>query len=459
MYPDISYYAPNEMNSNEAAEIKVWHRQQHDKVFNFRREMVDYCLQDVRILLSAVQVAVREDLDLMDFDGMAECCTIASKTMMFFRHGFLKDNTIGVISQTGIAGRSNHSYEGLLWLLLQEINYPGLQHALSTQGEKVLLKAPVDGFHEATNTVFQFHGCFWHGCPKCYRDRAAKNTVNGETFDALYTKTVRRTQILRIAGFHVIEKWACDFSLEDRQQASELGLDSKVPQLVPKDAFYGGRTEAIHLRTTLSEEEVANGTEILYYDVTSEYPYVNSRKEYPVGHPIILLKHQLPQTNEAWQRRGLFGVALCTIVPPARLIHPLLPFRHQGALIFPLCYKCCIEKRENFCGHKEEERALAGTWTTVEIDKAIELGYRLAEVKEVWHFKKRSTALFSDFINALYKGKLEASGFPDNVTTTEEKLNYIGEIRQHEGIELDIDKIAKNPGRRQMCKILLNSFW
>ena len=95
-------------------------------MFDFRKEMVDYCLQDVRILLSAIQVAVREDLNLMEFDGMAECCTIASKTIMFFRHGFLKDNTIGVISQTGIAGRRNHSHEGLLWLLLQEIHYPDL---------------------------------------------------------------------------------------------------------------------------------------------------------------------------------------------------------------------------------------------------------------------------------------------------------------------------------------------
>ena len=107
-----------------------------------------------------------------------------------FWHEFLKDNTIGVISQTGIVGRHNHSYEGLIWLLLQEIHYPDLQHALSTRGEKVLLKASVDGFHEATNTVFQFHGCFWHSCPKCYRDRATKNTVNEETFDALYIKTI-----------------------------------------------------------------------------------------------------------------------------------------------------------------------------------------------------------------------------------------------------------------------------
>ena len=114
--------------------------------------------------------------------------------------------TTGVISQTGNAGCHNHSYEDLLWLLLQEIHYPDLQHALSTYGEKVLLKAPVDGFHEATNTVFQFHGCFWHGCSKCYRDRATKNTVNEETFDALYIKTIRRTQQLRNAGYHVIEK-------------------------------------------------------------------------------------------------------------------------------------------------------------------------------------------------------------------------------------------------------------
>ena len=100
--------------SDEAAGIKMWHQQQQDKVFNFRKEIVDYCLQDVNNLLAAVQVAVHEDFDLVGFDGMAECCTIASKTMLFFRHGFLKDNTIGVISQTGVAGRHNYSYESLL---------------------------------------------------------------------------------------------------------------------------------------------------------------------------------------------------------------------------------------------------------------------------------------------------------------------------------------------------------
>ena len=80
-------------------------------------------------------------------------------------------------------------------------------------------------------------------------------------------------------------------------------------------------------------------------------------------------------------------------------------------------------------------------------------------LKEVWNFKKHSNTLFSDFINALYKGKLEVSSYPNNVVTTKETLKYLAEIHEHKGIQLDMDKIVKNLDQHQMCKILLNSFW
>ena len=112
----------------------------------------------------------------------------------------------------------------------------------------------------------------------------------------------------------MIEKWSCEFSDEDRRRAHEFGLESKVPQLVPNNAFYGGRTEAINLRKTLSEDDIQNGKEILYYDMTSEYPFVNSRKEYPVGDPKIFLKHQVPQTNEEWHCALLFLLQNCYIL-------------------------------------------------------------------------------------------------------------------------------------------------
>jgi G:T-mismatch repair DNA endonuclease (very short patch repair protein) len=455
-FPDLEFYALREKREGEASDVEKWHIQQEDNVFHFRRDMLDYCLQDVRVLLSAIQVAVKEDLNFMGFDGMAETCTIAAKTMLFFRHSFLKADTIGVIPQDGYGGHRNQSTEGLLWLLLQEADhYPGLQHARSVQGEKVICGSPVDGFHDTSNTVLQYHGCFFHGCSTCYPNGSLKNNVNAQSFDSLRTKTQRRTQKLRDEGFTVVEKWSCEFTADEKQRALALGLGNQVPQLVPKHAFYGGRTEAV----TLHSKVETPADEIKYYDVTSEYPFVNARKLYPIGHPSILLKHQLPQTNDDWRAAHLFGAVKCSILPPLRLIHPVLPFKKDGALMFPLCTTCCLEKREDFCAHGNRERMLHGTWMSIEIDKAIEMGYQLVEVNEVWHFSQQTTTLFWDFIKALYKAKLEASGFPSGVDSIEQKRAYVDEIYAHERFAVEINKIDFNPGRRQMAKILLNSFW
>ena len=40
-----------------------------------------------------------------------------------------------------------------------------------------------------------------------------------------------------------------------------------------------------------------------------------------------------------------------------------------------------------------------------------------------------------------------------------EKKRYIDEYESHEGIKLDVSAIEKNPGKRQVAKLALNSFW
>jgi G:T-mismatch repair DNA endonuclease (very short patch repair protein) len=456
-FPELEDYAPCEKYSNEAKELTEWHAQQSNNVFHFRKDMLDYCIQDVRVLLSAIQVAIMQDLRIMGFDGMAETCTIAAKTMLYFRHSFLKPNSIGVIPQNGYGGHRNQSIEGLLWILLQEAeHYPGLQHARSTQGEKVISGFPVDGYYAETKSVLQYHGCFFHGCRKCYTNGLLKNNVSGETFEALRTKTMKRTQKMREAGFTVIEKWSCEFTEAEQKRARDLGLDKNIPQLVPKDAFFGGRTEAVNLCSSVKDAE---DKEIRYYDVTSEYPFVNAHKSYPIGHPVVLLKHQLPQSNKTWNEAKIFGAVKCSITPPPRLLHPVLPYRFRGALMFPLCRTCCQEKHEGFCFHERAERTLHGTWPSIEIDMAIEMGYILEEVQEAWHFKEQSKDLFKEFIFTLYKAKLEASGFPSGVVSVEQKHAYVSEILKHEKIALDLTNIEFNPGRRQMSKTLVNSFW
>ena len=53
-----------------------------------------------------------------------------------------------------------------------------------------------------------------------------------------------------------------------------------VTPLNPRDAFCGGRTNAVKLYHYIEEDE-----EISYYNYTSLDPYVNKNSEYLLGHP------------------------------------------------------------------------------------------------------------------------------------------------------------------------------
>ena len=82
-------------------------------------------------------------------------------------------------------------------------------------GERWVERAPVDGYNHETRTVFQYHGCHWHGCRKCYPyDRNKIITRNNQTredrYNRWYKATVKRTEALQAAGYHVIEAWACE---------------------------------------------------------------------------------------------------------------------------------------------------------------------------------------------------------------------------------------------------------
>ena len=45
-------------------------------------------------------------------------------------------------------------------------------------------------------TAYQFHGCFFHGCPKCY-DQNETNSMNGKTMATLFEKTRCNAAYLR----------------------------------------------------------------------------------------------------------------------------------------------------------------------------------------------------------------------------------------------------------------------
>ena len=127
--------------------------------------------------------------------------------------------------------------------------------------------------------------------------------------------------------------------------------------------------------------------------------------------------------------------------------------------MFPLCKSCVDTLNKNPCTHSEQERAILGTWCHVELMKAIEKGYQIIKIHEVWHFPTHTDELFKEYVNTFLKIKQEASGYPKDCVTDEQKQAYIDEYYEHEGIRLDPEKIEYNPGLRSLAKLMLNSLW
>ena len=107
----------------------------------------------------------------------------------------------------------------------------------------------IDGYSEPREDenhkglVFQFHGCFWHGCPRCYRiNRDVKLMCGNETMDDRYEKTCAVSDRIKSSGYMLIEKWECDFDAdvrgnEDIQRFVRENNEIFTP-LNPRDAFF-----------------------------------------------------------------------------------------------------------------------------------------------------------------------------------------------------------------------------
>ena len=90
------------------------------------------------------------------------------------------------------------------------------------------------------------------------------------------------------------------------------------------------------------------------------------------------------------------------------------------------------------------------------------MGYILIEIYEVLNWSENTSneqRLFSNYINMFLQMKTQASGYPSNVTTCEQKNKYIRQYEKHEGVHLDPNKIENNPGLCSIGKLALNFFY
>ena len=244
----------------------------------------------------------------------------------------------------------------------------------------------VDGYDEATKTIYEFQGCFYYGCRTCYPNCSELHRrLEDRSMEDLFICTKRKVLDLSSRGYNVKQMWECQWAHLKQNNSAVRDFVNKLNIVSPlncHDAFCGGRTNAIKLYHKTEDDEETD-----YYDFTSLYPYVNKNKLYPIGHPEIIFE---PGHKDIFQ---YFGIAKCTALPPFEQYHPVLLPRQNDKLTFPLCrsrVETEMEKpmleRSYVCCHNDEQRQISGTWCSPELQEAVKHGYKILHIHEVLKF-------------------------------------------------------------------------
>lgn len=107
----------------------------------------------------------------------------------------------------------NYSYVCLLWLeSIMETEGIYIQHAMNGGEFKIPgTRWKADGYCAETNTIYEFHGDYWHGNPLIY-EPDFYNKSRYMSMGELYKKTIEREANIKELGYNLVVKWETEES-------------------------------------------------------------------------------------------------------------------------------------------------------------------------------------------------------------------------------------------------------
>ncbi|KAF1764582.1 hypothetical protein GCK72_004531 [Caenorhabditis remanei] len=182
---------------------------------------------------------------------------------------------------------------------------------------------------------------------------------------------------LKDSGYPVEVVWECDVDTELRNnpEMADFFANHKVSGILRMErALVGGRTEVFRLIVD-DKRKIMN-----FNDVISLYPSVMKYCRFPVGPPRDVPATDIKVPMTAPKDLTFSGFMLCRVLAPDHLRLPLIDDKSCGKLVFGLCKICMREENQEDCQHTDDERSFTGVYTTVELHKALGLGYKILEV-------------------------------------------------------------------------------
>ena len=75
----------------------------------------------------------------------------------------------------------------------------------------------MDGWCAETNTVYQFHGCYWHGHECQTAQGITRNEKNEKSMEQLYAETEKNSNYICKCGYSLVEIWECQWKEMKKQ--------------------------------------------------------------------------------------------------------------------------------------------------------------------------------------------------------------------------------------------------
>ncbi len=212
----------------------------------------------------------------------------------------------------------------------------------------------VDGYYELNGDriALEFLGCFWHGC-NCRFNPNEFNPVSKIPFGVLRRQFDNKLEVLHNTNnLKVITIWECMW-----EKAKQIDSDVRAfmsnytasERLNPRESLFGCRMQRTNAMNALKlYHKAAKGKRVSYLDFTSLYPFVQSRKTYPTGHPEIILKDFEPIE-----------------LPPRKLLHPLIRFKlPQAKLLFAPVQNSNYRNTFNTAMKKDQFQEFGHLWSS-----------------------------------------------------------------------------------------------
>ncbi len=162
--PCEPYYTPNSMSPKNRKAFQEWHKERKDSgyIFDFAKEIKAYCTSDVDILRRSCMEFRELFRDSTGIDPFEKCLTIASACQLVYRTNFLKESTIAIFNSDRQL-KMKQSNIAVKWLsYVSEKEGICIEH-VRNGGEKRIGRYSLDGYHQESDTVYEFQGCLWHG--------------------------------------------------------------------------------------------------------------------------------------------------------------------------------------------------------------------------------------------------------------------------------------------------------